>query len=65
GTIEYNEKRERNNVAVRKSRAKAKNRQQDNERRMCELQMENERLNERLETITKELVVLKGLFKNM
>ncbi|KAK6185413.1 hypothetical protein SNE40_007655 [Patella caerulea] len=65
GTKEYSEKRERNNVAVRKSRAKAKNRQKDNERRMCELQMENERLTEKLEGISKELVVLKGLFKNM
>lgn len=62
---EYKEKRARNNIAVRKSRAKAKEKQRMTEERVKELMDLNESLHKRLEMLTKEVTVLKGLFINV
>lgn len=65
GTNEYIERRERNNVAVRKSRDKAKQKQAETETRMKLLVSENEQLQKKCDLLTKELTVLKGLFTNV
>ncbi|XP_046549486.1 CCAAT/enhancer-binding protein beta-like [Haliotis rubra] len=65
GTEEYIEKRARNNIAVRKSRAKAKEKQKQTEGRVSSLVGENERLQKKVDLLTKELNVLKGLFINV
>ncbi|XP_048769580.2 transcription factor ces-2-like [Ostrea edulis] len=65
GTEEYLDKRSRNNIAVRKSRDKAKKKQQETESRMQELCLENENLQKKLDLLTKELNVLKSLFTNV
>lgn len=62
---EYKQRRERNNVAVRKSRDKAKHRQKETEGRVGVLTQENERLQKKVDLLTKELTVLKGLFTNV
>ena len=64
-TPEYYEKRARNNVAVRKSRDKAKLRQQETEDRVNSLQEDNENLQKKVDLLTKELNVLKSLFINV
>jgi hypothetical protein len=64
-TVEYFEKRERNNVAVRKSRDKAKQKQEETQQRVQQLVDENENLNKKLDLLTKELNVLKSLFINV
>lgn len=64
-TPEYYEKRARNNVAVRKSREKAKLRQGLTENRVQELTDENERLQKKVDLLSKELNVLKSLFINV
>jgi len=63
-TDEYRQRRERNNVAVRKSRDKAKIKQVETESRVKELSEQNQSLQKRLDLLTKELNVLKGLFIN-
>lgn len=65
GTVEYVEKRARNNVAVRKSRAKAKERQRETETRVKSLLDQNEQLQKKVDLLSKELTVLKGLFMNV
>ncbi|XP_062575570.1 uncharacterized protein LOC134237500 [Saccostrea cucullata] len=65
GTEEYLDKRVRNNIAVRKSRDKAKKKQQETEERVQELTTENENLQKKLDLLTKELNVLKSLFINV
>ena len=64
-TSEYFEKRARNNVAVRKSREKAKLRQGETETRVEQLTNENERLQKKVDLLSKELNVLKSLFINV
>lgn len=64
-TPEYYEKRARNNIAVRKSREKAKLRQGETESRVGQLTSENERLQKKVDLLTKELNVLKSLFINV
>lgn len=59
---EYHKRRERNNLAVRKSRDKAKQKQKESLHRLQELTAENKRLQLKAELLMKELVVLKGLF---
>lgn len=59
---EYHRRRERNNLAVRKSRDKAKQKQKESLHRLQELTVENKRLQMKAELLMKELVVLKGLF---
>ena len=65
GSEEYRARRQRNNVAVRKSRDKAKNRQKETEQKVKELTSENERLQKKVDLLSKELNVLKGLFTNV
>lgn len=62
GTSEYRQKRDRNNVAVRKSREKSKIRVMETEHRVKELEDENQRLQSKITLLTKELNVLKSLF---
>ncbi|XP_052816649.1 CCAAT/enhancer-binding protein delta-like [Mya arenaria] len=64
-TTEYFDKRARNNVAVRKSREKAKLRQGETETRVNQLTNENERLQKKVDLLSKELNVLKSLFINV
>ncbi|XP_061428099.1 hormone receptor 4-like [Lethenteron reissneri] len=59
---EYRRRRERNNVAVRKSRFKSKLRAAETLRRAAELRAENDRLTARVRLLSKELSVLRGLF---
>lgn len=61
-SIEYRLKRDRNNVAVRKSREKSKSRVLDTEKRVKELEEENTHLQSKIALLTKELNVLKSLF---
>ena len=58
---EYRDKRERNNVAVRKSRNKMKQRAMETEKRVHELEEENATLQNQVSLLMKELKVLKGL----
>lgn len=59
---EYRLKRDRNNIAVRKSREKSRIRVQDTEKRVKELEEENGQLQSKVAMLTKELNVLKNLF---
>ena len=59
---DYRHKRERNNVAVRKSREKSKIRVIGTEKRVKELEDENSHLQSKITLLTKELNVLKNLF---
>ncbi|KAH9515784.1 hypothetical protein Btru_012001 [Bulinus truncatus] len=65
GTQEYVDKRARNNVAVRKSRAKAKEKQRETEGRVKDLLDQNHQLQKKVDMLSKELNVLKGLFLNI
>lgn len=60
GTDEYVVKRERNNVAVRKSRTKAKLKHIETQMRVGELTEENEQLRNRVASLQKELNALKS-----
>ena len=64
-TDEYRERRERNNIAVRKSRDKAKLKQNETNSRVKVLTDRNDELTKKVELLTKELNVLKGLFTNI
>jgi len=63
-TEEYRMKRERNNIAVRKSRFKTKQKFVDTLMKVEELTEENDRLHARVDHLTKELNALRGLFSN-
>uniref|UniRef100_A0A2K5DDV4 CCAAT/enhancer-binding protein gamma n=1 Tax=Aotus nancymaae TaxID=37293 RepID=A0A2K5DDV4_AOTNA len=58
----YRQRRERNNMAVKKSRLKSKQKAQDTLQRVNQLKEENERLEAKIKLLTKELRVLKDLF---
>ena len=58
---EYRERRERNNVAVKKSRAKSRARVQMTAAKVAELQRENSELEAKIKTLSKELDLLKDL----
>lgn len=62
GSEEYRLRRERNNMAVKKSRLKSKQKAQDTLQRVNQLKEENERLEAKIKLLTKELSVLKDLF---
>jgi len=62
---EYRDKRDRNNESVRKSRDKARQRQEETEGRLQTLVTENERLQDRVDSLEKELSILRGLFTNV
>lgn len=63
-SVEYREKRNRNNIAVRKSRNKSKQRISETENRVKELEDENGVLQNKIALLTKELNVLKSLFSS-
>ncbi|XP_051509306.1 CCAAT/enhancer-binding protein beta-like [Myxocyprinus asiaticus] len=58
---EYKQRRERNNLAVRKSRDKAKMRNQETQHKVLELAAENDRLQKRVEQLSRELATLRNL----
>ena len=60
GSEEYLVKRERNNVAVRKSRTKAKLKHIETQMRVGELTEENDQLRNRISELQKELNALKS-----
>ncbi|XP_058485747.1 CCAAT/enhancer-binding protein alpha [Solea solea] len=62
---EYRLRRERNNVAVRKSRDKAKMRNMETQQKVVELSSDNERLRRRVEHLSRELDTLRGIFRQM
>ena len=59
---EYKKRRERNNLAVKKSRNKSKIRTQQTLDRVNQLKQENEMLETKIKILTKELNFLKDLF---
>jgi CCAAT/enhancer binding protein (C/EBP) gamma len=59
---EYKKRRERNNMAVKKSRTKSKIRTQQTLERVNQLKSENEMLETKIKILTKELNFLKDLF---
>lgn len=63
-TTEYREKRERNNIAVRKSREKNRQQIQETQQRVKELEEENAALQSKITLLSKELKVLKDLFSS-
>lgn len=62
---EYRLRRERNNVAVRKSRDKAKLRNMETQQKVVELSTDNDRLRRRVEHLTRELDTLRGIFRQL
>lgn len=62
---EYRVRRERNNIAVRKSRDKAKMRNLETQHKVLELTAENERLQKKVEQLSRELSTLRNLFKQL
>lgn len=62
---EYRQRRERNNIAVRKSRDKAKKRNQDMQQKLLELSNENEKLHKRIEALSRDLSSLRHFFKQL
>ncbi|KAM8829925.1 CCAAT/enhancer-binding protein beta [Synchiropus picturatus] len=58
---EYRVRRQRNNEAVRKSRDKAKMRNLETQHKVLELAAENERLQKRVEQLSRELTTLRNL----
>ncbi|XP_075405762.1 CCAAT/enhancer-binding protein delta [Tenrec ecaudatus] len=65
GSPEYRQRRERNNIAVRKSRDKAKRRNQEMQQKLVELSAENEKLQRRVEQLTRDLSGLRQFFKQL
>ncbi|XP_073487667.1 CCAAT/enhancer-binding protein delta [Aquarana catesbeiana] len=62
---EYRQRRERNNIAVRKSRDKAKKRNMDMQQKLLELSSENEKLHKRIDMLTRDLTSLRHFFKQL
>ncbi|XP_041983816.1 CCAAT/enhancer-binding protein gamma [Aricia agestis] len=59
---DYRKRRDRNNEAVKKSRYKSKQRTQETFTRVNKLKEENQMLEEKVKTLTKDLQFLKDLF---
>lgn len=64
-SLEYRLRRERNNIAVRKSRDKAKRRIMETQQKVLEYMAENERLRNRVDQLTQELDTLRNLFRQI
>ncbi|KAL2076905.1 hypothetical protein ACEWY4_027506 [Coilia grayii] len=64
-SVEYRLRRERNNIAVRKSRDKAKMRNVETQQKVIELSTDNDRLRKRVEHLTRELETLRGIFRQL
>jgi len=65
GTDEYKRRRERNNIAVRKSREKAKIRTRETEDGVKKLVVENDRLHKKCDLLSKEVAVFHSMFTNV
>lgn len=59
---EYQKRRERNNIAVRKSREKSRAKAKETQQQVNKLRSENEVLEQKVQILQKELSVLKELF---
>ncbi|XP_053324118.1 CCAAT/enhancer-binding protein epsilon [Spea bombifrons] len=64
-SLEYRLRRERNNIAVRKSRDKAKRRNLETQQRALEFMAENEKLRNRVQQLSQELDALRGVFRQI
>lgn len=64
-SLEYRQRRERNNIAVRKSRDKAKLRNMEMQDKMIDLGAENDRLHKTIDQLTRELTGLRDFFKQL
>jgi len=62
---EYHHQRLKNNESVKNSRLKAKEKQKETEGKMNKLAEENRTLNERVDSLMKELQVLRSLYKEL
>jgi len=62
-SLEYKERRKRNNEAVKKSRKKSKTKTMETLKRVNELKEENLKLTQNIEILSKELTLLKELFR--
>ncbi|XP_053557504.1 CCAAT/enhancer-binding protein alpha [Bombina bombina] len=62
---EYRVRRERNNIAVRKSRDKAKMRNAETQHKVIELSTENDKLRKRVDQLSRELETLRGIFRQL
>jgi outer membrane murein-binding lipoprotein Lpp len=62
---EYHHQRIKNNESVKNSRLKAKQKQKETEGKMNKLAEENRTLNERVDSLMKELQVLRSLYKEL
>ncbi|XP_043544232.1 CCAAT/enhancer-binding protein delta [Chiloscyllium plagiosum] len=60
---EYRQRRERNNIAVRKSRDKAKQRNVEMQQKVIELNAENDRLHKKIEQLSRELAIMRNFFE--
>lgn len=59
---EYRQRRERNNAAVKKSRSKSKQKTIETQRRVEQLREENAQLERRLESLSREFHLMRGIF---
>lgn len=59
---EYRERRDKNNVAVRRSREKSKQKISETKQRVSRLKKQNAELNNQVEVLSRELSFLKELF---
>lgn len=59
---EYRQRRERNNAAVKKSRFKSKQRTLETQERVEQLKDENDQLELRVESLTRELNFMRSIF---
>ena len=62
---EYHHQRLKNNESVKNSRIKAKKKQKETEVKMNRLADDNRTLNDRVDSLMKELQVLKSLYKEL
>jgi hypothetical protein len=62
---EYHHQRIKNNESVKNSRMKAKEKQKETEGKMTKLADNNRMLNERVDSLMKELQVLRSLYKEL
>ena len=62
---EYHHQRLKNNESVKNSRLKAKKKQKETENKMNKLAEENHLLNERVNSLMKEIQVLRSLYKEL
>lgn len=59
---EYRQRRERNNAAVKKSRFKSKQKTIETQRRVEQLKSDNEQLERRLESLSREFHLMRDIF---